>query len=82
MDWFQVMDAATLEALIKAGLPDATVRIEDVRGDGEHYAATVISPLFEGKTRLEQHRMVFKALEGRIGDDLHALQLTTRAGNG
>ncbi|MEZ0224222.1 MAG: BolA/IbaG family iron-sulfur metabolism protein [Alphaproteobacteria bacterium] len=76
------MDAATLEALIRAGLPGATVRVEDVRGDGNHYAATVITPLFEGKTRVEQHRMVFKALEGRIGEELHALQLTTRAGQG
>jgi stress-induced morphogen len=76
------MDAATLETLIRAGLPGATVRVEDIRGDGGHYAAIVITPLFEGKTRIEQHRMVFEALEGRIGDELHALQLTTRAGNG
>jgi acid stress-induced BolA-like protein IbaG/YrbA len=69
------MDAATLEALIMAALPGAMVKVEDVRGDGNHYAATVI-------TRIEQHRMVFKALEGRIGEELHALQLTTRAGSG
>ena len=76
------MDAATLETLIRDGLPGATVRVEDVRGDGNHYAATVITPLFEGKTRVEQHRMVFRVLEGRIGEELHALQLTTRAGQG
>lgn len=76
------MDADTLEALIRAGLPGANVRVEDVRGDGGHYAATVITPLFEGKTRVEQHRMVYRLLEGRIGEALHALQLTTRAGNG
>jgi stress-induced morphogen len=76
------MDASTLQALIKAGLPGADVRVEDIRGDGAHYAATVVSALFTGKTRLEQHRMVFRALEGHIGDDLHALQLTTRAAGG
>ena len=73
------MDAAAIQALIEAGLPGSAVQVEDVRGDGAHYAAIVVSPLFEGKTRLEQHRMVFKALEGRIGGELHALQLTTRA---
>ncbi len=76
------MDAAMLEALIRAGIPDASVAVEDIRGDGAHYAATVISPSFEGKSRLDQHRMVFKALEGHVGETLHALQLTTRAGNG
>ena len=73
------MDAATLKGLIEAGLPGASVAVEDVRGDGQHYAATVVSDLFEGKTRLEQHRMVFRTLQGRIGADLHALQLTTRS---
>jgi stress-induced morphogen len=73
------MGAEELRALIEAGLPGAQVQVEDVRGDGQHLAATVVSGLFEGKTRLEQHRMVFKTLQGRIGADLHALQLTTRA---
>jgi stress-induced morphogen len=76
------MDAATLEALIRAGFPEATVSVEDVRGDGNHNAATIITSSFEGKTRVEQHRMVFRVLEGRIGDELHALQLTTRTGQG
>lgn len=74
------MDAAEIEALIRAGIPGAEVDVRDVRGDGAHYAAVVVSASFEGKSRLEQHRMVFKALEGRIGEELHALQLTTRAG--
>lgn len=72
------MDAATLKSLICQGIPDAQVEIDDVRGDGQHYAATVTSPQFAGKTRIQQHQMVFAALQGRIGDELHALQLTTR----
>ena len=74
-----VMDVATLEQLIRTELPDATVHVEDVRGDGRHFAATVICGQFEGMTRIQQHRRVHRALESRIGnDDLHALQLTTR----
>ncbi|MBI1215227.1 MAG: BolA/IbaG family iron-sulfur metabolism protein [Alphaproteobacteria bacterium] len=75
------MDAGTIEALIRAGLPDAEVEIDDVRGDGQHYAARVVSPQFRGLSRVEQHRLVFKALEGHIGQDIHALQLTTRSGD-
>ncbi|MGN7437978.1 MAG: BolA/IbaG family iron-sulfur metabolism protein [Alcanivorax sp.] len=71
------MDAATIEKLIQEGLPDAKVRIEDLRGDGDHYAAYVTSPSFEGKSRVEQHRMVYEALEGKMGTDLHALALQT-----
>ena len=74
------MDAATLEALIRAGVPDATVEVQDLRGDGEHYSATVSSRAFVGKTRLEQHRMGFHALGPHLGDGMHALQLTTRTG--
>ena len=73
------MDAAMLEALIRSALPGAAVRVEDLRGDGNHFAATVISPQFAGLSRLQQHRLVYAALEGRVGGDLHALQLTTRA---
>ena len=71
------MDAATIERLIKEGLPDARVSIEDLRGDGDHYAATVISASFIGKTRVQQHQMVYQALHGRMGNELHALALQT-----
>jgi stress-induced morphogen len=73
------MDAATIERLIKEGLPDAQVSIEDLRGDGDHYAATVICSAFRGKTRVQQHQMVYQALRGRMGQELHALALQTSA---
>lgn len=73
------MDAQGLEALIRQGLPGSQVFIEDLRGDGTHYAATVICPAFEGLSRVEQHRMVFRALGKLMESELHALQLTTRA---
>jgi stress-induced morphogen len=73
------MDAATIERLIREGLPDARVSIEDLRGDGDHYAATVISRSFRGKSRVEQHQMVYQALRGRMGNELHALALQTSA---
>lgn len=71
------MDAAEIERLIKEGIPDATVVIEDLRGDGDHYAAYVTSPAFAGKTRIQQHQMVYQALRGKMGDELHALALQT-----
>jgi len=71
------MDAATIEQLIRQGIPDADVRIEDLRGDGEHYAAYVVSPSFEGKTRIQQHQMVYQALQGEMGGALHALAIQT-----
>jgi stress-induced morphogen len=71
------MDAAEIEQLIKQALPDAQVAIEDLRGDGDHYAATVVSSAFVGKTRVQQHQMVYQALRGRMGDQLHALALQT-----
>lgn len=73
------MDAAQIERLIKEGIPDAVVRIEDLRGDGDHYAAYVESPVFVGKTRVQQHQMVYQALQGRMGGELHALALQTSA---
>ncbi|HEY7992102.1 MAG TPA: BolA family transcriptional regulator [Stellaceae bacterium] len=73
------LDAATIERLIKAGLPDAQVTIEDLRGDGDHYAALVISPAFKGKSRVQQHQMVYQALGGHVGNALHALALQTSA---
>jgi stress-induced morphogen len=71
------MDAAEIERLIKEGIPDATVTIEDLRGDGDHYAARVISSAFAGKNRVEQHQMVYQALRGNMGEALHALALQT-----
>lgn len=71
------MDEKTLETLILEGIPDAQVRIEDLRGDGDHYAAYVISPAFEGKTRVQQHKMVYDALQGKMTTELHALSLQT-----
>lgn len=73
------MDAHEIERLIKAKLPDAAVEIRDLAGDGDHYAAHVVSPTFKGKTRVQQHKLVYDALEGRMGGLLHALALTTAA---
>jgi stress-induced morphogen len=71
------MDAAEIERLIKEAMPDARVSIEDLRGDGDHYAAHVVSRAFEGKSRVQQHQLVYQALEGRMGNELHALALQT-----
>ncbi|HYW64902.1 MAG TPA: BolA family transcriptional regulator [Bradyrhizobium sp.] len=73
------MQAAEIERLIKAALPDATIEIRDLAGDGDHYAATVVSPAFRGKSRVQQHQIVYQALQGRMGGELHALALTTAA---
>jgi stress-induced morphogen len=73
------MQAGEIERLIKAALPDASVEIRDLAGDGDHYAATVISPAFRGKSRIQQHQIVYRALQGRMGGELHALALTTAA---
>ena len=75
------MPAAEIEALIRAALPDAQVTIEDLAGDGDHYLARVASPAFAGKSRVQQHKMVYDALGGRMGGALHALQLTTSVPN-
>lgn len=71
------MAAEEIEALIRAGIPDARVEITDLAGDGDHYAARVVSESFRGMARPAQHRAVYAALEGRMGGILHALQLTT-----
>ncbi len=73
------LDAGTIERLIKEGMPDARVTIEDLRGDGDHYAAYVVSAAFKGKSRVQQHQMVYRALQGRMGNELHALALQTSA---
>jgi len=71
------MNSADIEQLIKQALPDAEVHIEDLRGDGDHYAAYVKSAEFKGKTRVQQHQLVYQALQGRMGGELHALALQT-----
>jgi stress-induced morphogen len=73
------MQPAEIEALIKAALPDAEVTIEDLAGDGDHYAATVVSEAFRGRSRVQQHQLVYAALRGRMGGELHALALQTSA---
>jgi stress-induced morphogen len=73
------MSAGEIEQLIRAALPDATVTIEDLAGDGDHYAATVVSERFRGIPRVKQHQIVYAALSGRMGGALHALALQTSA---
>ena len=73
------MHANEIEALIKSALPDASVSIEDLAGDGDHYAATVVSESFRGISRVRQHQIVYAALRGRMGGELHALALQTSA---
>jgi len=73
------MNANEIERLIKAALPDARVTIRDLAGDGDHYAAEVVSEAFRGKNRVEQHQMVYDALKGSMGGALHALALQTTA---
>jgi stress-induced morphogen len=73
------MQAVEIERLIKAALPDATVEITDLAGDGDHYSATVVSSAFKGKTRVQQHQIVNAALKNVLGGQLHALALRTSA---
>jgi stress-induced morphogen len=73
------MEAAEIERLIREAFPDATVEIRDLAGDGDHYAATVVAEAFRGRNRVQQHQMVYAALKGRMGGELHALALTTSA---
>ena len=76
------MDLKEIERLIKETFRDATVEIEDLAGDGNHYSATVISSQFQGKSKIEQHKMVYKSLKGKMGNELHALALTTEEKSG
>jgi stress-induced morphogen len=71
------MNASEIETLIKSHIPDAEVTIRDLAGDGDHYAATVIAESFRGKSRVQQHQLVYQALKGEMGDKLHALALQT-----
>lgn len=76
------MAADDIEALIVAALPDARVEVRDLAGDGDHYAAKVVSAAFAGMSRVRQHQLVYKALGGRMGGELHALQLETAVPSG
>lgn len=73
------MAAEDIETMIKAAFPDAQVTIQDLRGDGDHYAAHIVSTAFKGKSRVQQHQLVYKALKGNMGGVLHALALQTSA---
>ncbi|MFT3986983.1 BolA family protein [Aestuariivirga sp.] len=76
------MSATEIERFIKEALPDARVEIRDLAGDGDHYAANIVSSAFKGKSRVQQHQMVYAALKGRMGGELHALALQTAAPEG
>ncbi len=71
------MSATEIEQMIKEAIPEAVVQISDLRGDGDHYAALVTATAFKGKSRVQQHQMVYDALRGRMGNELHALALQT-----
>lgn len=73
------MNPEEIAALIRDGVPGARVEIEDIRGDGEHYAAKVVANAFRGKTRVQQHQMVYAAMKGKVGTSLHALSIQTVA---
>ena len=73
------MQKQDIEAMILAAFPKASVEIQDLAGDGDHYQATIIAPDFQGLSRVAQHRLVYDALQGKMGGDLHALALTTKA---
>ncbi|MGI9405215.1 MAG: BolA family protein [Hyphomicrobiaceae bacterium] len=73
------MEPGDIVAMIKEAIPDAEVTLTDLKGDGDHYSAQVVSPAFKGKSRIQQHQMVYEALQGRMGGVLHALALQTSA---
>ena len=72
------MDLTEIENLVKEAIPDAIIDIQDLAGDGNHYSATVISSLFKGKSKIEQHKIVYNALKGKMGKELHALAIKTK----
>ena len=76
------MDLKEIETLIKEAMPDANIVIQDLAGDGNHYSATVISSKFAGKTKIQQHKMVYDSLRGKMGNELHALALKTKEKDG
>ncbi len=73
------MEVSELQQMIKNALPDAEIHIDDLRGDGDHYSARIVSSAFEGKSRVQQHKIVYDALQGKMGGQLHALALQTSA---
>jgi len=75
------MDLSEIETLIKEAIPDAIIDIKDLAGDGNHYSATIISSVFTGKTKIEQHKLVYNSLKGKMGNELHALAITTKEKN-
>ena len=75
---FTVIDRQQIESLIKESIPDALIEIEDLRGDGDHYSVTIISKSFLGKSKIEQHKMVYDSLKGKMGSELHALMIKTK----
>ena len=76
------MDLKEIEKLIKEEMPDAKIEIQDLAGDGNHYSATITSSRFLGKTKIEQHKMVYNSLKGKMGNELHALAIKTKEENG
>ena len=76
------IDLKEIEKLIREALPDATIDIQDLAGDGNHYSATIISSQFSGKSKIEQHKMVYNSLKGKMGNELHALAIKTKEKNG
>ena len=76
------MDLKEIERLIKESIPDALVEIQDLAGDGNHYSATISSSEFVGKSKIEQHKIVYAALKGKMGNELHALAIKTKEKDG
>ena len=76
------MDLKEIERLIKESLPDSIIEIQDLAGDGNHYSATIISSVFNGKTKIEQHKIVYASLKGKMGNELHALAIKTKEKDG
>ena len=76
------MNLKDIEVLIKESMPDAVVEIQDLAGDGNHYSATVTSSQFSGKSKIEQHKMVYNSLKGKMGNELHALAIKTKEKDG
>ena len=72
------MNLSEIESLIKEAFPDAKVEIQDLAGDGNHYSTTIISSKFSGKSKIEQHKMVYNSLKGKMGNELHALAIKTK----
>ena len=71
------MNISEIESLIKDSIPNAIINIKDLSGDGNHYSATIISSIFKGKSKIEQHKIVYKSLKGKMGNELHALAIST-----